>query len=67
MVCCFLPDAQAHVITASQHLHGMKLSHKIHIVIEYAHVHRHAHRNSQLVSFVLLMYSLGSLKMAIAL
>ena len=45
----------------------MKLSHKICTVIEYAHVHRHAHRNLQLVSFVLLMYSLGSLKVAIAL
>jgi len=55
------------VITVKQSLHGMKLSQNIQTVIEYAHVmHRHVHRNVRLTCFVVLMYSLGSLQVAIA-
>ncbi len=55
------------MITVEQSLHGMKLIHKIQTVIEYAHVvHRHVHRNAQLTCFVVLMYSWGSLQVAIA-
>jgi len=55
------------VITVKQSLHGMRLSQNIQTVIEYAHVvHRHVHRNVRLTCFVVLMYSLGSLQVAVA-